>query len=122
MKILSLFTKAPQHQRFKYNPRFYDPVKEELKEREDRIQSEIERARGEVRQESGEYKSRIAGSFQAARKGSKPGSDTSATMIRLSILLFLTVLIVAYLEWGQPAFYLLFLFVPFYFYLKFKRK
>jgi hypothetical protein len=86
MKILSLFTKAPQHQRFKYNPRFYDPVKEELKEREDRIQSEIERARGEVRQESGDYKSRIAGSFQAARKGSKPGSDTSATMIRLSIL------------------------------------
>ncbi|MBL7874526.1 MAG: hypothetical protein JNL53_02615 [Cyclobacteriaceae bacterium] len=122
MKILSLFTKAPQHQRFRYNPRFYDPVKEELKEREDRIKSELERERGEVRQEPGDYRSRIAGSFQAARKRSKPTTDTSATLIRLGILLFLTVLIVAYLEWGRPALYLLFLFVPFYFYLKFKRK
>lgn len=122
MKILSLFTKAPQHQRFRYNPRFYDPVKEELKEREDRIKSELERERGEVRQEPGDYRSRIAGSFQAARKRSKPTTDTSATLIRLGILLFLTVLIVAYLEWGRTALYLLFLFVPFYFYLKFKRK
>lgn len=122
MKIISLFTKAPQHQRFKYNPRFYDPAKEELKEREDRIKSEMERERGQVRQDSSEYRSRIAGSFHAARKRSKPESDTSATLIRLSILLFLTVLIVAYLEWGRDAFYLFFLFVPFYFYLKFKRK
>ncbi len=48
MKFLSLFTKAPQHQRFNYNPRFYDPQKEEMKEREERIKLEVIRNRGEV--------------------------------------------------------------------------
>lgn len=124
MKFLSLFTKAPQHQRFNYTPRFYDPQKEEMKEREERIKLEVIRNRGEVPEEAGNYRSRIAGSFQAARKRSKgeSGGGVSATMIRLGILLFFTIFIIAFLEWGQPVLYSLFLFIPFYFYLKFKSK
>jgi len=125
MKILSLFTKAPQHQRFKYTPRFYDAQKEEMKEREERIKLEVIRSKGEVPEESVNYRSRIAGSFQAARKRSKaePGKGgVSATMIRLGVLLFFTLFIIAFLEWGQPVLYSLFLFIPFYFYLKFKSK
>ena len=38
------------------------------------------------------------------------------------ILLFFTIFIIAFLEWGQPVLYSLFLFIPFYFYLKFKSK
>jgi hypothetical protein len=124
MKFLSLFTKAPQHQRFNYTPRFYDPQKEEMKEREERIRLEVIRNKGEVPEETANYRSRIAGSFQAARKRSKPepGSGVSATMIRLGILLFFTAFIIAFLQWGQPVLYSLFLFIPFYFYIKFKSK
>jgi hypothetical protein len=124
MKFLSLFTKAPQHQRFNYTPRFYDPKKEEMKEREERIKLDVIRNKGEVPQEIGNYRSRIAGSFQTARKRSKaePGGRVSSTIIRLGILLFFTVFIIAFLEWGQPVLYSLFLFIPFYFYLKFKSK
>jgi len=120
MKIFSLFTKAPQYQRFNYNPRFYDPQKEEMQERERRIKEDLDRERGIVPDVTENHKSRIAGSFQAARKRSKPAIGANATMIRLGILLFLVIFIIAYLEWGRPALYSLFLFVPVYLYLKFK--
>ncbi|NJN41989.1 MAG: hypothetical protein HC811_06980 [Flammeovirgaceae bacterium] len=41
MKFFSLFTKTPVHQRFQYNPRYFDPKKEEMKEREERIMREL---------------------------------------------------------------------------------
>jgi hypothetical protein len=124
MKILSLFTKAPKHQRFNYTPRFYDPQKEEMKEREERIKLEVSRSKGEEPEEPLSYRSRIAGSFQAARKRSKgeSGGGISPTLIRLGILLFITILLIAFMEWGRPVLYSLFLFIPFYFYLKFKSK
>ena len=119
MKIISLFTKAPTHQRFSYRPRYYDPAKDEMQERENRIRKEIERERGGVVSD-GEHRSRIAGSFQAARKRSKPTSQTSAVVMRLGVLLFMTLLIVAFLQWGKPALYAGLAFVPIYFYLKLK--
>ncbi len=124
MKFLSVFTKAPKHQRFNYVPRFYDPSKGELEERENRIKLEISREKGEVKQEDlTGHRRRIAGAFQQARKRSNPVSGgPSATMLRLGILLFLTIFIIAFLEFGRPVLYSLVLFVPFYFYLKFKSK
>ena len=124
MKFLSIFTKAPKHQRFNYTPRFYDPTKEEMEQRESRIKLEIAREKGTLKSEdiSG-YRGRISGAFQAARKRSNPVSaGTNATMLRLGILLFITIFLVAFLEFGRPALYSLILVVPFYLYLKFKSK
>jgi hypothetical protein len=122
MKILSLFTKAPQHQRFKYSPRYYDPVKEELKERESRIKLELARERGEQLDDENKHRSRITGSFHAARKRSKGGPGLSAIMIRFGIILFMVVFFIAYLEFGRPALYSLFAVVPLYFYFRFKKR
>jgi hypothetical protein len=123
MKFLSVFTKAPKHQRFNYTPRFYDPLKEEMEERESRIKLEIAREKGETTTEDlTGHRRRISGAFQAARKRSNPVSGgTNATMLRLGILLFLAIFIIAFLEFGRPVLYSLILFVPFYLYLKFKR-
>lgn len=124
MKFLSLFTKAPQHQRFNYTPRFYDPKKEEMQEREERIRKELERERGEVPTDAtpGDYRSRIAGSFHAARRRSKTTSEPNAVLIRLGVLLFIVFFLIAFLTWGKAAFYSLFLFIPVYFYIKFKQR
>ncbi|MFZ6000167.1 MAG: hypothetical protein ACOYW3_06625 [Bacteroidota bacterium] len=124
MKILSLFTKAPRHQRFNYTPRFYDPKKEEMKEREERIRKELERERGiePTTSEVGDYRSRITGSFQAARRRSKQTSEPNAVLLRLGILLFLVFFLMAFITWGKPVIYSLFLFVPVYFYMKFKQR
>lgn len=120
MKFLSLFTKTPTHHRFTYTPRYYDPVKEEMEEREARIRRELNL---EKEKEAGDYRTRISGSFHAARKRSKQTGDSlNATLLRFGIILFLVLFIIAYIQWGQPALYGFFLFVPFYLYLKFKRK
>jgi hypothetical protein len=122
MKFLSLFNKTPSHQRFNYTPRYYDPLKEEMKEREARIKRELklEREEGES---AGDYRSRISGSFQAARKRSKQSSESlGANLLRFGIILFLVLFIIAYIQWGQVAFYGFALFVPFYLYMKFKKQ
>lgn len=41
MKLPSLI-KLPNHRKFTYEPRFYDPVKEEVEDRADRIRREVE--------------------------------------------------------------------------------
>lgn len=120
MKFLSLFNKTPAHQRFNYTPRYYDPQKEEMKEREARIRRELKL---EANQDSGDYRSRISGSFQAARKRSKqPSASLGANLLRFGIILFLVLFIIAYIQWGQVAFYGFALFIPFYLYMKFKKR
>lgn len=121
MKFLSVFTKTPTHQRFNYIPRYYDPKKEEMEEREARIRRELKL--DAENEGSGGYRSRISGSFHAARKRSKQsGGSLNATLLRLGIILFLVLFIIAYIQWGQVAFYGFAFFVPFYIYLKMKKR
>ena len=122
MKFVSLFTKAPNYRRFSYSPRFYDQKAEERKEREDRIRQEIARERGERSIETSEYRTRMTGAFHSARKRSKSSQDTlRSSLIRFGVLLFLTLFIMAFLTWGKAALYSLLIFVPIYFYIKFKK-
>lgn len=119
MKLLSLFSKTPSHQRFNYTPRYFDPKKEEIEAREARIRKELKL---EEPSDSGDYRSRISGSFHAARRRSKQSSGSlDAMLLRLGIILFLVLFIMAYIQWGKVALYGFFLFVPFYFYLKFRK-
>jgi Flp pilus assembly protein TadB len=120
MKFFSLFTKTPAHQRFNFTPRYYDQKKEEMREREIRIRKELQLEQ-QNEDEAGDYRSRIAGSFQAARKRSKPSSAMNSSLLRFGILLFLVLFIMAYLTWGKTAVYGFFLFIPFYIYLKFRK-
>lgn len=120
MKIPFLFSKAAPHQRFRFSPRYYDVKKEEMQNREDRIKRELSM---DANADLGDFRSRIAGSFQAVRKRNKPtGGSASSNLLRLGVLLYLVLLIIAYLTWGNIATYSLLLFVPFYFYLKFKKR
>lgn len=124
MKFLQIFSKTPQHKRFNFAPRFYDPQEEERKERELRIQKELEQKTVEPEKVSSEYghRERIAGSFRTAKKTAGTQSDPSATMLRLFILLILTVGLIAFLQFGKVALYgLAFVFIPFYLYLKFRK-
>lgn len=123
IKLPSIFTRIPSHKRFSYNPRHYDPQIEERKEREERVHREL-RSKNEAEAADTAYRARIAGSFRTAKKlqGQSKPFDPSANMIRLLILTFLVVWIIAYLHYGSPAIYGFVLFVPFYLWLKFIRK
>jgi Flp pilus assembly protein TadB len=120
MKFPSLFTKTPQHKRFSYQPRYYDPQEEVRKEREARIRNELKAA--ENQEALAEYRSRIAGSFRQAKKTAGRQADPSANLLRIIILILLVVWLIAYLQFGKPAIYALLLFVPVYVYVKFKKR
>ena len=122
MKFISLFSKPPSHKRFSYEPRFYDAKAEEQREREERIRRELPQEQGINGSESSGYRSRIAGSLQSSRKRSNKGKgELNATLLRSGLLLFLTVFAIAFLTWGEVVMYSLLLFIPLYFYLKFKK-
>ena len=124
MKLPTLFTKAPNYKRFEYNPRHYDPLAEERKEREERIRQElnIEREKEKPEEDLHAYRSRIAGSFRSAKKTVTVQKDPSASMLRLVILMVLTLGLVAFIEYGKVALYgVALIFIPFYLYLKFRK-
>lgn len=122
MKFVSLFSKTPSNKKFDYKPRFYDKKAEERKEREDRIRQEVERERGEASLEANDYKSRIAGSFQSARKRSNQGKgELNVILLRSALLLFLALFAMAYLTWGRPALYILLVAIPIYVYFRLKK-
>jgi hypothetical protein len=122
MKFPSLFGRTPSHRRFEYRPRFYDARKEEREERERRIREELALEKAESSNTQGDYRDRIRGSFQRSRRRAKPSSETSAILLRLAVLLFISIWLIAYLQWGNKAFYALFLAIPAWFYFRFIRK
>ncbi|MDW8331118.1 MAG: hypothetical protein RMK43_05655 [Cyclobacteriaceae bacterium] len=103
-------------------PRYYDPQEEERKERLERLRKEMQASNAEDDIISNDYRQRIAGSFRSSRRRTTQQADTSAAMLRLAILLFLVLMLMAYLQFGAAALYGLLLFVPFYFLLKFRKR
>ncbi|WP_268034295.1 hypothetical protein [Algoriphagus sp. PAP.12] len=131
MKFPSLFRTA-NPSRFDVKPRYYDPVKEELKERTARIQKELE-AEGKLGDISEEdrlrhYSSGIRGSF-AQHQGIKEREGsimTSTAMVRTLIFLFLVTGLAGYIYLGPVIFeyllYLILLVVSIYYFFKLKPK
>jgi Flp pilus assembly protein TadB len=125
MKIPSLFIKTPKHRRFSYLPRHYDPIEEERKLREERIRAELgmsKKNEHEMEADAMGYRQRITGSFRGAKKTSTAQADPSAGLLRLIVLTFLAVWLIAYLHYGSTALYALLLVIPFYLYLKFRKR
>lgn len=122
MKFISLFTKTPNHKRFNYTPRYWDQAAEDRKEREERIRRELEREQGLNPSSDPDYRSRIAGSFHSARRRSnKSSGELNAVLLRSGVLLFLVLFLMAFLTWGTDSLYALLIFIPVYFYFKFKK-
>jgi Flp pilus assembly protein TadB len=125
MKFPTLFTKIPKYKRFNYEPRWYDPKEEERNEREERIRQELKQ-QGEVEtekdiEELSDHHSRIAGSFKSARRTASRQADPSSSILRLILTTFLVIWLIAFLHFGNVAFYGLALLVPFYLFLKFRK-
>ena len=97
MKLPSIIN-IPGYQRFNYEPRFYDPIKEDIDGRRTRIKRQIE---GEKRRGTYSANSRIEGSF--VRRAPQEGKSS---FLRLTIAAILFSGIVGYLYFGNIAIYL----------------
>ncbi len=92
MRFPSLF-RVPKYQQFEIKPRYYDPVKEEIKERTERIKQEMEG------KEPGQYKP----AHISFRRKTKSAPMTS--MLQLLIASVLGMLILGWLQFGNEIFY-----------------
>lgn len=95
MRFPSLF-RLPKHQRFHIEPRYYDPVKMEIKERTERIKQAMKRKITE------DYKPTQIHFKRKAR------ASPVASMLQLLIALILGMMVVGWLEFGNRIFYFLF--------------
>lgn len=100
MKIPSLL-RTPRYQRFHLEPRYYDPVKEELQEREARIKQSMLADKKRSEENTVRENSSLHGSFTRRRSSGKG----SASYTQMVIMLLLAVLIFGYIYLGDVALY-----------------
>lgn len=117
MKLPSL-TKKPKYQRFHVEPRYYDPIKEDIEQRTSRIKSELGMSDAEV--DAG-FSSKITGSFRKNMKHATGGGADQTMTLRLIILVVLVLFAGGFVYIGTEIFYLLLLYIPFYLWKKFRK-
>lgn len=115
MKLPSII-KTPRHQRFHIEPRYYDPVKEEIEQRTAQIKKELEL---EQKDDSsyGDSSSRIRGAFQTKRARAK-----GVNIMQGVILLLLVGGLVGYWFFGNIALYVFLMVSSLLLYLKVRGK
>ncbi len=105
MKLPSL-TRLPKNKRFNFQPRYYDPIKEEIEERTSRISKEIG--------DSDEYfREHISSAFRRRARTEK----TSGIMQFILIISFV-VIFFGYIYFGNQIFYLFLVLIPLYIWMK----
>ena len=113
MKFPRIF-RVPSHRRFHVEPRYYDPVKEELDQRTAQIKAELEQER-----KQGSSQNSLRASFRDAR--ARREAEATKSNIVLGILLAGMVgFVFTYLEFGNIAFAILLVIIPLYIYVKSK--
>ena len=111
MKIPSL-TKLPSHRRFHIEPRYYDPIKEDIEERTGRIEQEI-RQLGTMGRSP---RSSIEGAF--ARRNDQA---RNTNILQFVIMAVLFTIIFGYIYYGEAVLYLLILAAPIYFLVRLRK-
>ncbi len=119
MKLPSIL-RVPKHQRFRFEPRYYDPVKEDIEQRISKAKQELAAERREMDAElSDQHTTRISDAF-ARRRQRQPVTSKSG-MPQAVLVVILTGGIFGYIYYGNVALYGLLATVAFYVYLRFRR-
>lgn len=105
------FIKVARFRRFELTPRYYDPIKEEIEERTERIRREMI---GHGQDAEGYSPTRI--SFER-----RTSSVPNTSMMQMLIAAILGSLVVGWLYFGNDIFYALWLAVPVYLYFRLKK-
>jgi hypothetical protein len=118
MKLPSL-VKTPSYKRFDFTPRYYDPVKEELKNRTELIKKELDSKYSTDNELDTTYGLRLKGSFsQRVNKNRSQDSSSSQQIRTLLIVGLLCLLFYTYVRFGNIAIVILFFAFASYFYIK----
>ncbi|WP_020532195.1 hypothetical protein [Flexithrix dorotheae] len=84
MKKIPSLTRLPDHRRFNYDPRYYDPIKEEIEAKENSMRNALNGKDG-----SEKIKERISGSFKRKSNESKKSFIIQALIaVLLGVIVF----------------------------------
>lgn len=103
------FIKVPRHKRFNITPRYYDPIKEDIEIRTEKIRREINNPN------LANVESNIRDSFER-----KVTRESNAGLLRLIIFATICGMIAGYLFLGTDIFYAVYLLIPIYVYFRLK--
>jgi len=92
MKLPSL-SKLARHKQFDYQPRYYDPIKEEVQARAERIRQNITQEKTGIYQADS---SKIREAFQQSRR-----KDKQTDMLQLMFVVAFSLLVWGYFEFGN---------------------
>lgn len=110
MKVPSIF-RLPRYQRFEIRPRYYDPVKEDIEKRTNRIRKQIDYEKAGNKTES------IREAYSRSRKSNK-----SADLFQVLMVIIISVALGGYLFYGANIYYALLLLIPLYIFLRRKKR
>lgn len=112
MKLPSLI-RLPNSKKFNYEPRFYDPIKEEIAERTERIRREME-ADAKI---SEEQRIKFRAEWQQVHDRRETEVKRSS-ISQLVLILLLASLFVGYIFYGNNVLYLGLILIPGYIFLR----
>ena len=105
MKIPSLL-RVPKNKRFNFEPRYYDPIKEEIEERTSRIRKEIG--------DSDEYfREHISSAFRRRAR-----TEKTSGILQFILIISFVIIFFGYIYYGNQVFYLFLILIPLYIWMK----
>jgi len=105
MKLPSL-TRLPKNKRFNFEPRYYDPIKEEIEERTSRIRKEIG--------DSDEYfREHISSAFRRRAR-----TEKTSGILQFILIISFVIIFFGYIYYGNQVFYLFLILIPLYIWMK----
>ncbi len=108
---LPTLTRLPKNKRFNFQPRYYDPIKEELQERTSRIKSELNQST------SASYRENISVAFRRRKR-----ADKKSGVMQFGFVIFFALIFIGYLTYGEKIFFSFLILIPIYIWLKRKRR
>jgi hypothetical protein len=105
MKLPSL-TRLPKNKRFNFQPRYYDPIKEEIEERTSRIKQELGSS-------SEYYREHISSAFRRRAR-----SEKTSGLLQFIFVISFVVIFFGYIYYGNKIFYTFLILIPLYIWMK----
>lgn len=108
---LPLIFKQPQYKKFHYEPRYYDPIKEEIREKTEMFKKMKENGEDEY------VHSSISQAFARRSRVRRQGNAMSFVFIVAFVLIALS-----YIFYGNMALWAFFIILPIYIFIKLRRR
>ena len=108
MKFPSLI-RLPKYNKFNFEPRYYDPIKEDIENRTQRIKDELEAEKRLDPNDRARFRREMHEVFKR-----RAAEDRSSSILQVTFILLFLSIFVGYLFYGNNALYVAMILIPMY--------